>query len=134
MNIGERIKDLRLKKGMKQSDLALKANVSRVAIGNYERGDRQPNFEILSKIANALDIEVGELLVDKLADAINKAVRETNTQVASLPLEQRISDWIDILTEEEILNLAAKVVGHKEILSEEEINILKKAIKIALEK
>lgn len=62
MNIGEKIKEIRLAKGMKQSDLAEKAGISRVAIGNYERGDRQPNIDILSKIATALDLDISDLV------------------------------------------------------------------------
>lgn len=42
MTIGEKIKELRINKGLKQSELAEKAGVSRVAIGNYERNARQP--------------------------------------------------------------------------------------------
>ena len=61
MNIGERIKLLRNKKGLKQSELAEMANISRVAVGNYERGDRQPDIEIAARIADALGISIDEL-------------------------------------------------------------------------
>lgn len=64
MEIGEKIKKIRLEKNMKQSDLAKEANISRVAVGNYERGDRQPNIEILTKIAAALNVEVNDLIGD----------------------------------------------------------------------
>ncbi len=60
--IGDMIKEYRLKKGLKQSELAQKANISREAVGNYERGDRIPNIEIVRKIANALDIPLNKLL------------------------------------------------------------------------
>lgn len=67
MEIGERIKKIRLEKNMKQADLATKANISRVAVGNYERGDRQPNIETLSKIAEALGISANELLFNHVS-------------------------------------------------------------------
>lgn len=60
--IGENIRQIRIEKGLKQSDLAAKAGVSRVAIGNYERGDRQPPFDIAAKIAAALEVSVDALL------------------------------------------------------------------------
>lgn len=62
MNIGEKIKELRTKGNLSQAELAERAQISRVAIGNYERGDRIPNVEILNKIANALNINLSELL------------------------------------------------------------------------
>lgn len=62
MSTGERIKALRLSKKLKQSELANKCGISRVAIGNYERGDRTPNVDILSKIAKALDVYIIDLL------------------------------------------------------------------------
>lgn len=62
MTLGERIKMIRLNLHLKQQELADRAKVSRVAIGNYERGERQPTAEILQKIANALDVSVDALL------------------------------------------------------------------------
>lgn len=60
-NVGERIKNIRLEKNLKQSELADLAGISRVSIGNYERGSRTPNIVILNKIANALNVTIGEL-------------------------------------------------------------------------
>ena len=61
MSFGERMKQIRQIKGMTQNQLAEKANISRVAIGNYERGDRQPNISITQKIADALGVPVADL-------------------------------------------------------------------------
>lgn len=36
--IGERIKEYRVARGLTQPDLANKANITRIALGNYERG------------------------------------------------------------------------------------------------
>lgn len=74
MSIGENIREIRLKQNLKQSELAEKAEISRVAIGNYERGDRNPNIQTLTKIANALGVEIWELTSDnKDRAAIKKA-------------------------------------------------------------
>lgn len=61
MDIADRIKKLRKDKGMLQRELAEKVGVSRVAIVNYERGERMPNADILSKIAEALGTSVNYL-------------------------------------------------------------------------
>lgn len=65
MKIGEKIKELRIKGNLSQAELAEKAQISRVAIGNYERGDRIPNIEILNKIASALNIDLSTLLIQQ---------------------------------------------------------------------
>lgn len=62
MNVGDKIKEFRLEKNMKQSDLADKAEISRVAVGNYERNERQPTIDIAVRIAKALDVSITELV------------------------------------------------------------------------
>ena len=62
MVIGQRIKFFREQAGLKQSELAEKAEISRVAVGNYERGDRVPPVNIAQRIADALGMSVNDLL------------------------------------------------------------------------
>lgn len=64
--LGERIRNIRLKMNMKQSDLAEKSGINRISIGNYERGDRIPNIDILKKIATALEVPVSTLTNDEV--------------------------------------------------------------------
>lgn len=71
MSVGENIKKYRKLKGLKQSELAELANISRVAIGNYERNDRTPTVDILSNIANALNVDIN-LLID------NNKIKQTD--------------------------------------------------------
>lgn len=60
--IGERIKEYRLKNGFTQSDLAKEANITRIALGNYERGERIPTIDIFARIAMALNVSIDELM------------------------------------------------------------------------
>ena len=62
MPIGDKIKKFRTSKGLKQSDLADLAGISRVTIGFYERGENQPTFDVAAKIAQALEIPINQLL------------------------------------------------------------------------
>ncbi|HEL2881167.1 phage DNA-binding protein (plasmid) [Clostridioides difficile] len=55
MGVGENIRAFRKDKMMTQEQLAEKAGISRVALGNYEREERIPNLDILEKIASALE-------------------------------------------------------------------------------
>ena len=60
--IGEIIRARRIDKGLTQGKLARIAGVSRVAIGNYERGTRQPTALVAWRIADALDCEIGDIV------------------------------------------------------------------------
>lgn len=62
MTIGEKIKEIRLNRGLKQSDLAEKSGLSRVAIGNYERNDRTPGTEQVERLAAALGVSPVDLI------------------------------------------------------------------------
>lgn len=56
------LKTLRLKKGVSQQDVAQYLEVSRQAYGNYENGKRQPDLEVLLKLAEYYDTTVDALL------------------------------------------------------------------------
>lgn len=62
---GERLKNLRVKKKMKQEDLAGVLNISKSAVGMYERNEREPSYEILQKIANYFNQSIDYLLTGK---------------------------------------------------------------------
>lgn len=60
MNIGEQIRKLRKDKNLTMKELGSLVGVSEQAIGNYERGDREPNMATLQKITDSLDISIDE--------------------------------------------------------------------------
>lgn len=62
MNIGERIKDIRLKKGITQKALAKKLGIATNSLSRYEIGERIPSLNMIEKIAIALDIDPLELV------------------------------------------------------------------------
>lgn len=80
LDIGSKIKQIRKNRGMLQRELAEKAGVSRVAIVNYERGERVPNANILSKIANSLQVEARTLMSD---DSFSKEILYTAIYLAT---------------------------------------------------
>lgn len=62
MDIGLCIKQQRQKLGMTQEELSELSGVSRVSIGNYERGDREPTVSIAIAIAESLGVTFEELV------------------------------------------------------------------------
>ena len=59
--LGEQIKDLRIKNGMTQEELAQKLNTTKAAISRYESNQRQPKLEVLTSIAMILNANPDEL-------------------------------------------------------------------------
>lgn len=59
--LGQRVNQLRLKKGMTQEDLALEAGLNRAYIGYIERGERNPSTDTVAKIAKVLKVSLDEL-------------------------------------------------------------------------
>ena len=59
---GNKIKELRNKKGFTQKQLAEKLFVTDKAVSKWERGINYPDIALLDRIANELDVTVVELL------------------------------------------------------------------------
>ena len=64
-NIGETIASLRKEKGMTQSELAEKMNVTDKAVSKWERNLSCPDINTISKLANILGVSVEDLLKSK---------------------------------------------------------------------
>ena len=57
-----RLKELRAKKNMSLRDLASVLNISYSSLGKYERGEQQPSYETLIKIANYFNVTTDYLV------------------------------------------------------------------------
>jgi transcriptional regulator with XRE-family HTH domain len=56
---GELIRRLRTKAGLKQAELADRAGTSQSALSAYERGDKDPNWSTLVRVADVLGYDIG---------------------------------------------------------------------------
>ncbi|WP_252224646.1 MULTISPECIES: helix-turn-helix transcriptional regulator [unclassified Clostridium] len=72
MNIGEKIKELRKLKGLTQEELANKCGLSKNGLWNYENNKRNPNTEILERIAKVLGVPLYKLIVNEKVNEIKK--------------------------------------------------------------
>lgn len=57
-----RLKELREKNGISQADLARVLSISQGAVGNWESGKREPNFEMSKRLADYFGVSVDFLL------------------------------------------------------------------------
>lgn len=59
--IGENIKKYRQFNNMTQEELSKKLEIAPNTLSNYENGNREPNSDIISKIADIFNISIDEL-------------------------------------------------------------------------
>ena len=103
MDVGERIKYFRHKKGLSQEKLAWSADVNPAFLGELERGRKSPTIKTLEKITDALEISLAELFTgpselakkdQEMLDAINAQLRilsSDNLEKISLVIQTILS-------------------------------------------
>lgn len=75
----DKLKELRMSYGLKQSELAEKLSISTSRYGQYERGDRTPDYKMLIKIADIYSVSL-----DYLLDRNTKQSEEDNALVKKI--------------------------------------------------
>ena len=61
-NVGTNIRKYRVARGLSQAELAERIGKKRSAVGNYESGTREPDYDTLSALAAALEVSAMDLL------------------------------------------------------------------------
>ena len=90
----ERLKQLRQKKGLTQKDIADLVHVNRVTYTNWEKGNREPNFETLLKLASILNTTTSYLLGEsnisfgRGSDQFEKLANLPNFHLSEMGLNQ----------------------------------------------
>ena len=100
--IGQRIQQARKARGMTQSQLATKLDISTKYLSNIECGDKVPKFETFVAIANALEVDANTLLVDVLTVSSAIISSEISEKLAKFsPYEQRrMKRLFDVMIED----------------------------------
>lgn len=62
MEFGDIMSKLRKEKNLSQQELALRLNISKSSLAMYETNKRQPNFDLVKKIADFFDVTTDYLL------------------------------------------------------------------------
>lgn len=101
MSFSERLKNTRTKKGLSQSQLGQLVNLHYTQIGRYENKGAQPSADVLSKLADALDVTTDFLMSgsrEDIAEGIgDKELISKFKKIASLPADQKhiVTELID---------------------------------------
>ena len=146
--VGGNIKKARQARGLSQDDLARIINTTKSAISRYESGKREPKYDTIKRIANALSVSVSYLLSG--GDVVSQShfangvhiYRNflTSFKVVESFLEHHSSDSCDILyqdeylliavdknspaTDEELKKILDAYVPHKERVASEDVKLM----------
>ena len=110
----ENLKAIRKAKGYTQEELAIKIHVVRQTVSKWEKGLSVPDADVLTKIADVLEVSVSELLGAEIKEEINR--NEVAEQLAKVNEQLTIKNkrikliWkiIGIIL---ILGLAVNILG-----------------------
>lgn len=93
VDLGNKLKQLRIDKGFSQTDLAKRINVTKSMISSYENSMRLPSYDVLLKIARCFHVSTDYLLgvtskktldvsnlTDRQAEIISRLIDEFHAQ------------------------------------------------------
>jgi transcriptional regulator with XRE-family HTH domain len=72
----DKIKSIRLKKGISQMELSLRSNLSQSFIANIEKGKKQPSVITLIRIADALEVNPQDFFPEPLDFSTKEQTKE----------------------------------------------------------
>ena len=118
-SIGETIATLRKEKGMTQSQLAEKMNVTDKAVSKWERDLSCPDINTISKLADVLGVSVEELLKakkseyagSKIKDLFNLILKAVAVAMGVAVIVLNILGKIDIKTSIILLGIGIFCIG-----------------------
>lgn len=71
MNLGDKLLELRKKKGLSQEEVAYELNVTRQTISKWETNQTTPDFDKIAPLCKLYDISTDELLTGKMKEEKN---------------------------------------------------------------
>ncbi|MBQ9734406.1 MAG: helix-turn-helix transcriptional regulator [Clostridia bacterium] len=89
-----RLKELRLEKGLSQSELALEIETTQRNVSNWENGNSEPDIQMILKMSKFFEVNVDYFLGDKEESTYNNVENVFTEQVLletvkSLPLAKK---------------------------------------------
>lgn len=105
----KRLRMLREEKRMTQKDISNIVGTTDNAIGNYERGTRMPDAEMLNRLSNIFDVSIDYLLGK--TDIRNQYNNQDHSKKESPPKPKPLEDYIK---EAETLMLFGDVVDEND--------------------
>ncbi|QIC07647.1 helix-turn-helix domain-containing protein [Brevibacillus sp. 7WMA2] len=94
--LGQRLKEQRIRRNLRQEDVALKIGIARTTYAMYEQNKREPDNETLQKLADFFNVKIDYLLgrqeenYDYTKDpTVTGEIKELLDDLMQLPPEER---------------------------------------------
>ena len=98
----KKLKELRKRRNYTQQQLAEKLGISTSAVGMYEQGRREPDSELLKRIAESFSVSVDELLSERAGSDV-------------MELDEAIDRVVNKLLAERTLSLNGEILGAQDL-------------------
>lgn len=95
-NLGGRVKDLRLKKGLTQAELGNLSGIHHTNIGRIENKNAIPQADVLYFIAKNLDTSVEWLLTGEFPESPCHNQPDRNTADDSIPCDDLLAEFLSL--------------------------------------
>lgn len=97
--VGERLKAAREKKNLKQNRVAMMLGVHNSTLAKYESGEREPDAEVINKLAELYEVSTDWILGNKVRIINDQTKNEALEIYSRLPQEEKklIDDMIKAL-------------------------------------
>ncbi len=89
VELGMKLREARNKAGLTQEQLAEKADIGVMYLGEIERGIKMPSMKIFIKLVEALDVSADYILRDELPSGKEYVFDEITEKLAGLTPKQR---------------------------------------------
>lgn len=95
---GQKLRLLRIRKGLTQKELAKELNLSDSTISYYEKEERIPNIEVLIQIADYFEVDVNYLLgIDSRGYSDDKMLKMSNEEIEFILELRRIPGYSNMI-------------------------------------
>ena len=84
-SIGKRVKELRIENHLSQEQLAFAADITTAYLGQIERNEKNPTILVVSKICDALAIELSEFFS-------NESIPEQKVDTVTIQILNQLKD------------------------------------------
>lgn len=88
MNLGDKLLELRKKKGLSQEEVAFELNVTRQTISKWETNQTTPDFDKIAPLCKLYEISTDELLTEKKTEVVNNDIenKKSNALILSISI------------------------------------------------
>ena len=118
IKIGDRLKTLRVNKGLTQAQLADAIKIPRTTYANYEANKRQPKIEVLNKITEYLGVTIDDILTKNFINKDN----DERLYLLSLKILELIPSYSFEEIEEAIELTKKRLESGQFVISQEKMN------------